>query len=244
MGSLLKGLKELQSIENRLRVVKGKLTRCRRRVVIQENHIRSLQNALEAKKEQVQLTRLQAERLELELRTRDENINKLRSALNVAKSNKEYSAILTQLNTTKADNSKLEEQALDLMKDVEEDQQESKEILEQIEQEKAKLDKIRAESNDMAEKYEQELAKVQSEWEDKAGDIDADALAVFNRLADTYDGEAIAMVEEQDGRNKQYTCGGCFMTVTNESVNRLMTKDDIIRCPNCTRILVMPNPDQ
>ncbi len=29
------------------------------------------------------------------------------------------------------------------------------------------------------------------------------------------------------------------MGITAESVNLLMTKDDIIRCPNCTRILVL-----
>jgi len=34
-------------------------------------------------------------------------------------------------------------------------------------------------------------------------------------------------------------CGGCFMGITAECVNLLMTKDDIIRCPNCTRILFL-----
>jgi predicted nucleic acid-binding Zn-ribbon protein len=29
------------------------------------------------------------------------------------------------------------------------------------------------------------------------------------------------------------------MGITAESVNLLMTKDDLIRCPNCTRILVL-----
>ena len=56
MGPVLNGLMKLQSIENRLRIEKAKLTRCRRNVIIQENLIRSLQNALEAKKEEMQLT--------------------------------------------------------------------------------------------------------------------------------------------------------------------------------------------
>jgi len=29
------------------------------------------------------------------------------------------------------------------------------------------------------------------------------------------------------------------MGLTNETANQLMTKDDVIRCPNCTRILVI-----
>ena len=68
MGPVLNGLTKLQSVENRLRAAKARLTRCRRNVVIQENRVRSLQNALEAKKEEIQLTKVQYERLELELR--------------------------------------------------------------------------------------------------------------------------------------------------------------------------------
>ena len=58
-------------------------------------------------------------------------------------------------------------------------------------------------------------------------------------MADTYDGEAVVRVEQQDDRSEAYSCGGCFMGITAESVNLLMTRDEIIRCPNCTRILVL-----
>ena len=121
MGSVLQALVKLQSVENRLRAAKAKLARCRRNVIIQENQIRTLQNALEAKKEEIQLTTIQSDRLELELKTRDADIAKLRASLNTARTNKEYAAVLTQLNTTRADNSKIESQILDLMKDIEVD---------------------------------------------------------------------------------------------------------------------------
>jgi predicted nucleic acid-binding Zn-ribbon protein len=60
-------------------------------------------------------------------------------------------------------------------------------------------------------------------------------------VAETYDGQAVVEVEQQEGEKGAYSCGGCFMGVPAESVNMLMTKDDIIRCPNCTRILVLSN---
>ncbi len=44
---------------------------------------------------------------------------------------------------------------------------------------------------------------------------------------------------EQEGKSAAFSCGGCFMGIPAESVNVLMTRDDIIRCPNCTRILVL-----
>lgn len=239
MGSLLSGLARLQSVENRLRAAKAKLARCRRSVVLQENKIRSEQNTLEAKKEEIQLTRVQCDRLELELKSRDQDIAKLRAALNTAKTNKEYASLLTMLNTTKADNSKVETQILELMKAIEADQSECDGIRKGIEEQKEKLEQIRKEAEASAEKLEQEVDEIQAEWDEVAGEIPADSLEIFKRVAETYDGEAVVEVEEQEGRSSVYSCGGCFMSITNECVNILMTRDEILRCSNCTRILVL-----
>lgn len=244
MGPILNGLVKLQSVENHLRVANVKLTRRRRSVIIQENQIRSLQNSLEAKREEIQLTKIQSDRLELELKTRDEQIAKLRASLNTSKTNKEYAAILTQLNMSKADNSKLETQVLDLMKDVETDETEIAEIQGQIEEQKQKLEHIRKDAEVKAAKYEAEIEGIQTEWDNVASEITAAELDIFKRVAETYDGEALAIVESQEGNAGVYSCGGCFMTVTAESVNLLMTKDDITRCPNCTRILVLASSQE
>jgi len=241
MGPVLNGLSKLQSVENRLRAAKAKLTRCRRNVVIQENQVRNLQNALEAKREEIQLTQVQYDRLELELKSRDEDIAKLRASLNTAKTNKEYAAVLTQLNTTKADNSKNETQILDLLKDIEADEAECKQIQDQIEEQKEQLKKTRAESSALAGKYEAQIQEIQDEWNDVAKGIPAEPLAIFKRVAETYDGQAVTEIVKPDDKKGTYSCGGCFMGITDESVNMLMSRDEIIRCPNCTRILVLPD---
>ena len=227
MGPVLNGLMKLQSIENRLRVEKAKLTRCRRNVIIQENLIRSLQNALEAKKEEVQLSRVQCDRLELELKSNDETIAKLRASLNSAKTNKEYAALLTQLNTMKADNSKVENQTLELLKDIEADEAECEEIQKQIDEQKQTLEQTRKESEAMAVKYQNQINEIQVEWDDIAKTIPAEKLEIFKRVAETYDGQAVVCIEQQEGNKGAYSCGGCFMGVPAESANMLMTKDEI-----------------
>ena len=239
MGPVLNDLIKLQSVENRLRVVKGKLSRCRRNVILRENQVRSLQSALEAKNEEIQLTRIQSDRLELELKGRDESISKLRASLNITKTNKEYAAVLTQLNTTKADNSKIESQILDLMKDIEADEAELSDIQSQIDEGKKILEETRKETETLSVKLQAEIEEVQVEWDAVSNTIPADSLEVFKRVAETYDGEALAIVSTPDEKGGAYSCGGCFMGITAENVNLLMTKDDIIRCQNCTRILVL-----
>src|SRR4030042_1214401 len=176
MGPILNALIKLQSVENQLRAAKAKLARCRRNVIIAENHVRSLQNAYEAKKEEIQLTKVQSDRLELELKTRDGEVAKLRAHLNTAKTNKEYAAVLTQLNTTKADNSKIEAQILELMKDIEADEAECKSIQSQIDQRKQALEQIRKEAEQMAAKYEAEIGEIQAEGDKRTQHIPEERL--------------------------------------------------------------------
>jgi hypothetical protein len=230
---------KLQSVENQLRAIKAKIVRSRRNVLIQENRVRSLQNALDAKKEEIQLTKIQSSRLELDLKTRDESIAKYRAALNTAKTNREYAAVLTELNTNKADSTKLENQLLDLMKNIETDEKDCMEIARQVEEEKQRLETIRKESDEKVAVYESQIQGVQNDWDLAAKSIPVEPLHIFKRVADTYDGEALAPVEQQDGRVQAYSCGGCFMGVPTDLANLLMTRDEVIRCPNCTRILVL-----
>ena len=244
MGPVLNGLIKLQSVENRLRAARGKLARCRRNVIIQENQVRNLQNTLEAKKEEILLTKVQSDRLELELRTREDEIAKLRTYLNISKTNKEYAAVLTQLNTTKADNSKIETQILELMKDIETDEAECENIQNQIDELKQKLEQIRKESENLAVKYQAEIEEIQAEWDKQAQAIPAEPLSIFKRVAETYDGEALATIDVQEDKTGAYSCGGCFMGITAESMNMLLTRDDIIRCPTCSRILVLDSSQE
>jgi hypothetical protein len=243
MGPILNGLLNLQRVENRLRAAKTKLARCRRSLLFQENQLRALQNGLEAKQEEVKMAKIQVDRLELELKSRDEQIAKLRTALNLARTNKEYSSILTELNTAKADDSKLESQVLELMKNIETDQAACREIQQQIEEQKAKVEQVRRDVDAKAIELEKEIEEIQREWDAAASKVPPAALHIFERVAESYDGEAMAMVEQVDENSVSFTCGGCFMGVPAEVVNILSGKDEIIRCSNCTRILYLKNHD-
>lgn len=243
MGPVLHGLIKLQSVENRLRAVKSKLTRCRRAVIFQENQLRTLQNGLEAKQEEIKLSKVQIDRFELELKSRDDHIATYRARLNMAKTNKEYSAILTELNTSKADNSKIETHMIDLMKNIEADEGDCIEIQKQIDEQKGRLDELRKASEGKTEGFEKEIEEIQREWHQAAEGMPEETLDIFKRVAETYDGEAIAYIDLQNEKTQVYTCDGCFMSLPAEIVNQLITKDEIIRCTSCTRILALKDTE-
>lgn len=246
MGPILNALVTLQAIENELRTITLRLQKTRRKVNLQEQRIQQLTAAHQAKQEEIKITRLQSSKLELELKSRDEEINKYRVALNNAKTNKDYSAILTRINTDKADKAKLEEQVLTLMTQIETAQNLSRQIEKDLSEEKGKLDAIKAESAAGVAQLEKSLADVQSRKTEALEAVGPAERDLFERLAQRYNGEVLVTVEAPTGRrNSDRTCGGCYMGVTLECVNSLMTRDEVVTCPSCGRILVLDkNPMQ
>src|SRR6185295_9272895 len=77
--------------------------------------------------------------LDLDLKTRDAHIEKLRIQQQQAKNNKEYQAFLVEINTGKVDRNKVEEDALKVLNEIEKMQAEMKEMNAQLEGEKSKL---------------------------------------------------------------------------------------------------------
>ena len=65
MGPILTALVNLQAIENELRKARKKLKKGQQQIAIQQQRITQLEAAHQAKKEEIKLTRLQADRLEL-----------------------------------------------------------------------------------------------------------------------------------------------------------------------------------
>ena len=239
MGPVLNGLIKLQEVENRLRGMKSRLVRSKRAVTFQENQLRNLVNSLEAKKHEIQLTKSEIDNLELDLKSRDESLQKYRIALNTARNNKEYAAILTEINLSKADNTKLEGKILELMKNVEQEESSCEELKAEITTQEEKLEGVKEESAKSTTTIQEDLDQIQQEWDLEAKNIPAESLLLFKRLADSYDGEALAFVEKVDTKKSIYSCSGCYMKLTNETINQLLSKDEVIQCPSCSRIVVL-----
>ena len=63
----------------------------------------------------------------------------------------------------------------------------------------------------------------------------------FNRIADRLSGEALAaVIRDEDEEDGGYVCGGCHMSVTQNTYVLLASRTETLcACPNCTRILFL-----
>jgi len=243
MGQMLDGLLKLQSIERDLAQVRRRLKTRQSAVDLQQRRIDKHQEQWDALQERATTRRKDADRHELDLRQSEEHVARLRSALNTAKTNKEYAAILTQINTLKADNAKLEESALRIIQDVDTLRLEADKVKEQIDSETKRLDEIKQTNSTEIEKLEGMLADLTARREEAAQGLSPEGLSVFDRVAERYDGEAMAAIQIEGKKPPyDYICGGCYMSLSAEHANALRVRDEIRICNNCGRILYMePN---
>ncbi len=239
MGSTLDALHQLQTIElqlaalRRTREAKSRRAQMYKRKV-SDTDAELLENIRKCREHQMTL-----DALTLDVTAREQSVVKHRQALSKARTNREYAAILTAMNTEKADNAKLESTILRLMDTIQGLNDEHAEteavkarLLEQVAASEESLGAL-----DDGSKAERE--RLSSEGEACSGRIAPAALASFRRVAQHHDGEAMAAIAKLGSKSEDYVCSGCNMKITLEVINNLQTHDEIQICGVCGRILYL-----
>jgi hypothetical protein len=64
---------------------------------------------------------------------------------------------------------------------------------------------------------------------------------MFDRMSDRFDGEAMAAIAKPDRRREEYVCTACNMDLVVDVYNKLHSRDELVFCPSCRRILYIPD---
>ena len=239
MATLLESLHQLQDIETHLQRLREKIGRKKRAIEAHQRKLAEFDKEIAAGHEQIKTHQVLADTLDLEMTTREQEIAKLRENLNRAKTNKEYSALLTQINTTKADNIKIEERILEKMSAVEEFKKTEAQSKAERDQQQKRLEELQRGYEAFTGEVANDLEALETQREEAGQELPPSALAAFNRVAGKHDGEAMAKINKPDPKRGDYICEGCNMSLTMEVVNALLTKDQIQCCQTCGRILYL-----
>ena len=241
MGPTNVALVKLFHADQKCRLAQSRYDAASRDVRIQERKVSALQEKLEATNLQLREQQATSGTTDLDIRSREIHIEKLREQQQTTTNNKEYQAFLVQINTEKVDKGKSEDALLHLMGSVETLQAEGQQLVLQIETETQKL-------KAMSEKITEKLATIKSEidrltplFDSAAAEVSASAMAVYNKLADRFEGEAMAPIQKPDNRVEEYACGACNMSMMADLYNRLHSRDEPMSCPSCRRLLYIPD---
>ena len=237
MGAKLQALFALQDIELQIVDIRRQLKRKQRLVNAQAKKLKGAHEAIEAERTQVKRSQLEFDELDVDIKGRSANISRLREHLNTVRTNKDYAAILAKLNNEKADVSRLENRALQIMQAVESRKQELAQYENTERAEADRLQDLEAQLEQVRHSFAGRLEQLEAQRRQAADRIDAKAMTQFDRLSERYDGEVLAEVERPNPRRDEFVCAGCHMSLRAEVANTLKSRDEIVTCRNCGRIL-------
>lgn len=239
MGATLDALHRLQEVEMQIAELRKGIDRKARAVKQQEIRIADLDAKIKQQRDGLRTGQMEADRLDLDVKVREAEIAKLRAALQLAKTNKEYSAILTQLNTFKADSSKVEDRVLGIMGELDKKRAEIDALAEQRNADDARLVELRDAVKEVESRSKARLDALLAERKEAAAAVPPSALEFFERVSRKNEGEAMARIVRTNPKRAEYACDGCNMSITIEQVNAILSRDEAITCNICGRILYM-----
>ncbi len=237
MGATLDALHTLQEIELQIaelqRTIDRKKTACHR----QQKKIDEIEARIKTHRDQRKMLQMDYDRNDLTVKSNEAEITKYRQALNLAKTNKEYSAVLTQLNTFKADTGKLEEKGLELLGQIDVKEKEIAALEAEKQTEQARLKELYAAVEDAEHRASDRMNRLKKEREAAAAAVPDQVRDMFNRVARKNEGEAMASIVRTHPKRQEYACEGCNMSITIEQVNSVLSRDEAVLCNVCGRIL-------
>lgn len=239
MGVRVQQLLALQDVENQILDIRRQLQRRERAVALQQKKVQAAQAALEGERKETQRAQIEFDTFDLDIKGRSANIEKLREHLNTVRTNKDYHAVLAQLNNERADLSKLEARAMEMMVAIDSRKSAHPKLEAAEKQEQARLEELKAELEQARAAVAGRLAKLETERKLAAKDLEPAVLTLFERLSERYDGETLAEVQQPNPRSDIFICGGCHLTLVADVPNALKVKDDIVTCKSCGRILYL-----
>lgn len=171
--------------------------------------------------------------LETDLQAQEDAIAKANTQLSQIKTNKEYTAKISEIEGIKADKSITEEKILlsyDEADAVKAEVERAKQTLQA--QEKIYLEQ-KAEIEAAGEGLRDRIKVLEGQRQQLVPAVDKAVLLKYQRILSNKEG--VAIVPLQAG-----ACGGCYMNVPPQVVNRIKMYDELVQCEVCIRILYLP----
>jgi predicted nucleic acid-binding Zn-ribbon protein len=176
-------------------------------------------------------SKLSLNNLELETKTKQQQLEKLKSQMMSIKTNKEYDALISQIDSTKEFISERETQIL--------------ELIEKVENLESGIDDLKKKSEEVKNQNEKQLSILQQKMDSVGSKIDNKeaernnirekvsrrTMSVYERVRKNRGGDVVVTV-------KKRACGACYKALPPHRIQEIKRGDQIITCDNCGRMLI------
>jgi len=230
LQNILKLLIELQEIEKKVRALTNQKARAPIQIAMMKEEESKAAGRMEEKQEMLKSAQRLRKELEREVEELEGRQNKSKQRLLEVKSNKEYQAILKEIDDIEDLIRRREDQILEQMEvaeslanEIREHERLLSEAHKRLEQEGAQLEKEAAEADTLIASLEEEKERLKPQ-------IPADMWQKYQLLSANRGGVALAPVNRA-------TCQECHMNLPPQLFIDLQRNEKMMHCPNCQRII-------
>ena len=220
----------LQNRDQKIRQIETELKTMPEQRAQLEAHLAASAAGLEAAKLKTRQLEVERKKLELDVGTRTESINRLKTQQYETRKNEEFRAMGNEIERYEKEIRTIEDQELELM-----DQAEKLKAEVSIEDKKVAVerDSVARQLADLDAKtsaLQSQLESLTKERTEIASRIDEDILDRFERLFASKGNAAVVALEHE-------VCTGCHMKITAQTAHRVKGGREIVGCEQCGRIL-------
>ncbi|MBF0522398.1 MAG: hypothetical protein HQL24_05000 [Candidatus Omnitrophica bacterium] len=223
---------ELQKIDGQVYEFKKELEEKPKEVQALKEQFEAKKTRLHELEENLKKTVVARKDLEVDMKTKEDQIVKANSQLSQVKKNEEYKAKLSEIEHIKADKSVIEEKILLSYDDSDQIQAEiNKEKQHVAQEEKQYLDR-KKEVDDYVRTVEGKVAQLKTQRQEIIPHVAQDVLVRYERVLNHKDGIAVVPING-------HTCGGCFLGLNPQVINEVKMGEKMVECEVCSRILYL-----
>ncbi len=230
MREQLELLWELQKIDLELKSIKEERDRYPREMKKLEEKQKIEKERIHKEKEKIESLEKTRRQKEGHLNLEQEKIKRAEGRMSEVKTNKEYQALLSEIDAIKEANSRMEEEILQVLDEIDELK---KDLSKREKEAGVTLEKIEAEQKKLQEK----IAHDEKAWTEQierrevlSKQIESKLIKLYNTLKEKRQGVGVVSAKSE-------TCQGCFVNVPPQMFIEVQKNNALIRCPNCNRIL-------
>lgn len=236
MREEIRALLKIQELDIEVRELKAKSQAIADNLEAIRSRIEKDERIIREEKEKEVSSRVRSKELELEVEDKKNRIEKYHSQLFKIKNNKEYTALLHEIEGLKSDIMVVEDRILELMEEGEGERDRRKEAA-------ADLERARSRFREEEEKAREELVRIESQIDrkqrdriEKIGSVEPDLMEKYEIIFVRKPDRAVAVV-------RHGVCTGCNMELTAEVQNDLAREEMVCQCENCGRFIYLPAAD-
>jgi len=231
----LQTLINLQAIDTRIAGLEADAARLPREIA-------AIHAAVEAAKKDAEQAKARLDAAKKDQRAKEKDLEvvqgkraKNEARLYEVKTNKEYSAVLIEIEVIKQEKARMEEEVLVLMEAQERLTSDIREAEARFKQRESEGRSQEATLTEQLRGIEADLAGVRTERKELASKLPRNILADYDRILRARAGLALVPV------TKPNFCGACRMTITPQRLQELRAQSSLIPCESCGRYLYWPS---